>query len=235
MPATLQQLYQAWRASVLANGAPQVGDGQCVSLIVNNSRAYVEYLFPGHSWTTLIAPVVGAKDLPGAFNPLYFEWVANDHNNPNQLPPQGAIMVFDATPQAGYSNTYPNPYGHDGVNDGADSNGMNLLQQNAPGFGQGPNVTHYGWKVRPCLGWAIPRIGSNGSPTPVPPTSGKQLEINPGNWAVYTDDGKASAKLPGAVQGGQKYGPVQIASNGWGIITFTGKTGHIEPASFHLF
>lgn len=224
--------YLDFKSSVLGR---VIGDGQCVSLVVNNSQAYVEHLWPGVSWTSIIKPVVGAKDLMTAFNPAYFEVVYNDHNNPNQLPPQGAVMVFDATPKAGYTNTYNNPYGHTGINDGANASGYNLLQENAPAFGQAANVTFYGWKVRPCIGWAIPRTSSNPAPAPTPPTAGHlQLQINPGNWPVYTGDGKASPRLPGAVQGGQKYGPVQIASNGWGIITFTGKTGHIEPAAFHL-
>lgn len=181
--------YQAWKATVLGQ---VIGDGQCVALVVNNSRAYVEYLWPGVSWTTIIAPVVGARSLLEAANPAYFDVVYNDHNDPNQLPPVGAIMVFDATPQAGYSNTFVNPYGHDGLNDGADSNGVNLLQQNAPATGAAVNITHYGWKVRPCLGWLVPKLGADPTPPPVPPQPvGKTIFLPPttGPWHLYPEGG----------------------------------------------
>lgn len=234
--SAVTEVYQAWKNLVVGGGAPPVGDGQCVSLIVNNSRAYVEALFPGASWPAIVVPLGpngGAKDLH--CNTPYFTWVPNDAGNPNQLPPQGAVMVFSETPYSGYTNTYPNPYGHTGVCDEADASGYSLLQQNAPDFGQGPNITRYSWKFRHCEGWFVPNL-VNSTPAPTPPPSGQlQLQINPGNWPVYTGDGKGSTRLPGAVQGGQKYGPVQIATNGWGIIQFTGKTGHIEPAAFHLF
>lgn len=221
-----QSIYQAWKK---ANGKV-LGDGQCVSLVVNNSEAYVEALFPGVSWPAVIGSVVGAKDMLKTAHPAYFKVIENDHNDPNQLPEPGDIMVFDATPQSGYTNTFNNPYGHTGICEGADAGGYYLAQQNAPSMGQGFNITRYAWKFRPCLGWLRPMLdGAALQP------KAKQLQINPGNWAVYTGDGKASPRLPGLVQGGQKYGPVQIATNGWAIIQFTGKTGHIEPAAYHLF
>jgi hypothetical protein len=156
--------YQTFKSSVLGQ---VIGDGQCVSLVVNNSGAYAEYLFPGVSWPSIFTPVVGARQLLDAANGQYFTVINNDHNDPNQTPQQGDVMVFDATPQAGYSNTYDNPYGHTGLCDSADGNGYALLQQNSPYNGAPVNVTSYAWHYRPCLGWLRP---VDQTPPPTPPT-----------------------------------------------------------------
>lgn len=219
--------YTSWKASVLGK---VIGDGQCVSLDVNNPQAYVENLWPGVSWPTIIGPVSGAKDMFNSANPAYFDKILNDVNNASQLPEEGDIMVFAQTPYPGYTNTFNNPFGHTGVCDNATQNGYSLLQQNSPTAGAAVNITTYSWKFRHCIGWLRPK----GQVALNPPAPHLSLQVNPGNWAVYTGDGKGSPRLPGYVQGGQQYGPVQIASNGWGIITFTGKTGHIEPSAFHL-
>jgi hypothetical protein len=219
--------YATFKSGVLGR---VIGDGQCVSLVVNNAQAYVEAIWPGVSWPTIIGPVVGAKDMFATASPAYFDKISNDVNNASQVPVQGDIMIFSQTPYAGYTNTYNNPYGHTGICESADSSGYSLLQQNSPYAGAPAQVNRYAWKFRHCVGWLRPK----GQVVSNPPAPHLSLQINPGNWAVYTGDGKASPRLPGSVQGGQKYGPVSIASNGWGIITFTGKTGHIEPASFHL-
>ena len=145
-----------------------IGDGECVSLFVNNSNAYVEYLFPGIDWTTIVAPVVGAKDLFDAANSQYFNKIANDPNDPNQVPNQGDVMIFDYTPYPGYANQFDNPYGHVGLCDAADSNGYDLLQQNAPNYGQSVNVTHYGWRFRRCIGWLSPIQQQAPAPDPAP-------------------------------------------------------------------
>ena len=92
--------YQDFKNSVMGQ---TIGSGECVDLIVNNSRAYVEYLFPGVSWPSIIAPVGGAREMAGRGNE-YLQWIANDPNDANQVPLQGDIMVFDATPKAGYTN-----------------------------------------------------------------------------------------------------------------------------------
>ena len=145
--------YQDFKGSVLNR---VIGDGQCVSLVVNNDQAYTEKLFPGVNWETVFTPVAGAKQLFAVANPQYFDKIANDHNNPGQLPQQGDIMVFDATPQAGYTNTFNNPYGHTGICDSASDSGYALLQQNAPLGGEAVNVTSYPWRFRPCIGWLRP-------------------------------------------------------------------------------
>lgn len=147
--------YGDFKASVSGH---VIGDGECVSLVVNNARAYAEYLFPSVTWTTIFPPVPAAKDLLNDANPSFFEKIINDHNNPNQLPVQGDIMVFDATPQSGYTNTFNNPYGHTGICESAYPTGYTLLQQNSPYSGAPVNATHYAWNYRPCIGWLHPII-----------------------------------------------------------------------------
>jgi len=145
--------YQGWKASVLGK---VLGDGQCAAVVVNNDQSYTAALFPGVNWESVFAPVESAKQLLTDNNTHYLVAIENDHNDPNQLPQQGDIMVFDSTPSAGYSDAYDNPYGHTGVCDGASSAGYTLVQQNAPYFGSPVNVTTYPWHFRPCLGWLRP-------------------------------------------------------------------------------
>lgn len=190
-------MYQSFKDSVLGT---HVGDGECVSLIVNTARAYVEQLFPGVSWTNIIHPVVGAREMAG-INNQYLTWIANDYNDPNQVPLRGDIMVFDKTPQAGYANTYNNPYGHTGICESADSGGYNLLQQNAPSFGQAVNVTHYSWKFRPCLGWLRPKSAVV-LPAPTPaPTHTIFLPPTTGPWHLYKVGGPYNPRDPNAYKG----------------------------------
>lgn len=216
-------MYNSFKASVLGR---KIGDGECVSLIVNNPSAYVETLYPGVSWPNIMAPVGSAKQLAGKGN-SYLEWIPNNHGDPNQVPLQGDIAIFDATPQAGYSNTYSNPAGHCGVIDSASNNGIALLQQNAPAFGQAVNVTSYSWKFRPCLGWYRPLTpGTTPPPAPAPPvTTGKTVFLPPttGPWHLYNDNGpylpaQAKGVLVPSQFGGLTYAIVEDKGSGIYII-----------------
>lgn len=157
--------YAQFKASVLNK---HIGDNECVSLVVNNSQAYSEKLFPGVAWTSIFKPVTGARELFNAVSTKYYTKIANDHSNASQLPKQGDVMVFDATPKSGYTNTFRNPYGHTGICDKANSSGYWLLQQNAPASGQAVNVTYYPWKFRPCIGWLRPIVQTKPAPKPAP-------------------------------------------------------------------
>lgn len=213
-------LYQNFKAGVLGR---VIGDGQCVSLVVNNSNAYIEALYPGVNWTTIIAPVEGAKDMAGKGN-SHLQWIANDHNNPNQVPVQGDILVCGATPAAGYTNTFNNPYGHTGIVDAADANGYSLLQQNSPSAGSPANVKQYPWKFRPVLGWYHP-ITSGTTPPPVPaPNTSHTIYLPPttGPWHLYNVGGpynpaQAKGVLVPSQFGGLTY-PI-IADRGNGVYT----------------
>lgn len=181
-----------------------IGDGQCVSLVVNNSSAYIEYLFPGVTWTNIMAPVASAYQLASKGN-SYLQWIANNHSDASQVPAQGDIMVFGPTPEAGYTNTYSNPDGHTGICDSADASGYNLLQQNAPAFGEAVNVTHYAWKFRPCLGWYHPLTPGQ---VVVDPSTGVvttshtiTLPASTGPWHLYKPGGPYNPNNPDNVKG----------------------------------
>jgi hypothetical protein len=186
--------YPLFKSNVLGK---VIGDGQCVSLIVNNSNAYIEYLFPGVSWPSIIHSVVGAKDMAG-INNSYVQWIANNHSDPNQLPTQGDIMIFDGTPSPGYENTYTNPYGHCGVCESASSSGFVLLQQNAPSSGSPVNAHSYDWRFRPCLGWLHPLVGQP-APSPIPAPSGETITLpaTTGPWHAYPVGGPYNPYTPG--------------------------------------
>jgi hypothetical protein len=203
-----------------------IGSGECVALVVNNSQAYVEALYPGVSWPNIIPGVTGAKDMAGKGN-SYLAWIVNDHNNPNQVPQQGDIMVFGATPAAGYSNTFQNPYGHTGVCDSASANGYALLQQNSPSSGSPANVTSYSWKFRPCLGWYHPlNVGTTPPPAPAPaPPAEHTIFLPPttGPWHLYNENGpynpaQAKGVLVPSEFGGLTYAIVANKGNGIYVI-----------------
>lgn len=178
--------YQTWKPTVLGT---KVGNGECVALVVNNPRSYTAALFPGISWTSIMAPITGARELAGKSN-QHLTWIANDHNDPNQVPVQGDIMVFDKTPMAGYTNTFNNPFGHTGVCDSASASGYALFQQNAPYVGAPANVTSYPWRFRPCMGWYRPAGAPTPPPQPPAPT-GKTIFLPPttGPWHAYPPNG----------------------------------------------
>ncbi len=184
--------YANWKPSVLGKHVDidKSYGAQCVDVVLDIGEAY----FLGIAWSTLFPPVSSAKLLGSKHNDKYFEWVPNDHNDPNQLPETGDIMVFDATPASGYTNTFENPDGHCGVCDHATSAGYWLLQQNAPATGAAVNVTYYPWKYRPCLGWLRPRLSTTASPAPAPtakPDNGKTLYLPQSvqKWRVYSVQG----------------------------------------------
>jgi uncharacterized coiled-coil protein SlyX len=155
--------YTSWKKSVIGKQLNVDGayGSQCVDLIM----AYAEYLFPGHDWPELIGRG-NAKDLFSAANPQYFTKIKNDYANVDQLPRQGDILVFGATPQQGFTNKYHNPYGHIGIADSRISaSGFNLLQLNAPSSSSPVNVHYYSWRYRPCIGWLRPRVQAKPTPT----------------------------------------------------------------------
>lgn len=215
--------YPLFKQSVLGK---TTGDGQCVALIVNNSRAYCEYLWPGTSWPQIILPNPDAKNVFSDASTKYFEKIENDHSDANQLPRQGDVMVFNATPQAGYENTYNNPYGHIGICDRANSEGYWLLQQNAPELGAAVNVTYYPWKFRPCIGWLRPKVAQpKAAPKPTAQAVSKTifLPATTGPWHLYNDDGpyepaKAKGELWPAKFGGLTYRIVADKGNGVYVI-----------------
>lgn len=215
---SVQVIYQGWKTSVMNK---KIGNGECVALEVNNPQSYTAALFPGVNWTDIIAPVESAKDTAGKSN-TYLTWIENDHNDPNQLPEIGDIMVFDSTPAAGYSNTYPNPDGHMGNYDGPHAGGYVLLQQNAPSFGSTVNTTVYDWKYRPCMGWYRPNVDAPTPPAPQP--EGKTLHIaaTTNDMHVYPVGGPYTASAAKGMISPHQFGGLSypiVADRGNGIYT----------------
>lgn len=126
------------------------GDFDCVDVAKRADQLY----HPGIGWATTGIHGNG-KDIFNNANPQYYRKVYNDHTNANQLPPVGAIICFDATPKAGYTNTYPNPYGHTGLVVAATATSLSILMQ-ASGTGKAAWVDTHAWRYRPCQGWLIP-------------------------------------------------------------------------------
>lgn len=153
---------------------------ECVTL----GWDYANYLFPGVSIKDTIS-IGNANTLLSAANPKYFTAIANEVNNPSQVPSVGDWMVFGPTPDEGYTNTFVNPQGHGGLYNGAYTNGYSLLQQNAPTTGAAVNVTNYPWNFRPCLGWLHPEAQQS---VPAPVVSTAQTVTLPksvSTWAAY--------------------------------------------------
>lgn len=138
---------------------------QCVDAIMS----YVEALFTGLTWQILLG-FGNAKDIFTTANLSYFERIANDPNDINQLPEKGDIMVYDATST--------NKFGHIGICDGADSGGVWLIQQdgfvddgvrrtnnNESQVKAGDDVAdgvctrvYRPWSRSHCIGWLRPKL-----------------------------------------------------------------------------
>jgi hypothetical protein len=168
-------MYETFKTEALAQGKYLTVQGitnpygvECVTL----DWAYANFLFPGVSIKQSIT-TGNANTLFADANPVQFTKVLNNRNDPNQIPPQGAIIVFGATPAEGYSSTFKNVNGHTGIVDSATTKGVYILQQNAPAIGEGVNVEFFNWNYMPCIGWLIPITSA---PTP-PPSSIKTAKV----------------------------------------------------------
>lgn len=178
-----QQIYQAWKPTAIGQHIDVDGSfgAQCVDV----DLSYGEALFPGKAWSTVFPPVQSAKQMLASHNPSYFDEILNDHSNPNQVPEQGDILVCDATPKAGYSNTFPNPDGHTGVVDSADASGYTILMQDGSNPKGSAFLQHQAWLYRPVLGWLRPKLQA--APGPIPAPTGKTLFLPSSvlQWRVY--------------------------------------------------
>ena len=145
-----------------AEGVPMDPDGaygnQCVDLV----DQYGQDIF-GVPWNVCVGGVVGAKQLLDAAPDKYWIRVDNDPNDPNLVPPRGAVVVT--------GGDYLNQWGHTYACLGADVNGVDAIQQD--GFAAPTKFVNGGWySNKPAhrarlpyaaagmgttLGWLIPR------------------------------------------------------------------------------
>ena len=89
--------------------------------------------------------------------PQYFDRIANDPNDPNQLPAPGDVIVWQAS--------FSPPYGHTAVVISADSSGPTVLEQNGNNPGGVAYIKKRNWVG--VSGWLRPKKGTNMSTTDI--------------------------------------------------------------------
>lgn len=137
--------------------------------------------------------------------------------------------MFAASPEAGYTSSYANPYGHTAVVDTATPNGLVLVQQDGSQNQPVTQVKNRAWKYTRCIGWLHPKVEARPPANPVPISHPET--VKPGNWNVRTQPSVAAPTLEGVVVGGQKYDTVIVAGN-WRRITFRGQVGYVGPKAW---
>lgn len=136
-----------------ADGIKMDPDGaygnQCVDLV----DAFGEALF-GVPWNVCVGGVNGARELLDAAPDKYWTRVDNDPNDPNLLPPRGAVVVT--------SGDSSQPWGHTYVCMEATTSGSKAMQQD--GFAAPLKFVNGGWySDKPAhiadLPWEAPGMG----------------------------------------------------------------------------
>lgn len=79
--------------------------------------------------------------------PQYFDKIANNKSDPNQLPAPGDVIVWDAS--------FSPPWGHTAVCISADASGVNVIEQNGNNPGGAAYIKKRGWTG--VSGWLRPK------------------------------------------------------------------------------
>ncbi|NBU34394.1 CHAP domain-containing protein [bacterium] len=82
--------------------------------------------------------------------PQYFDRIANNKSDPNQLPLPGDVIVWDAS--------FSPPWGHTAVCISADASGVNVIEQNGNNPGGVAYIKKRGWTG--VSGWLRPKKGT---------------------------------------------------------------------------
>lgn len=82
--------------------------------------------------------------------PQYFDRIANNKSDPNQLPAPGDVIVWDAS--------FSPPWGHTAVCISADASGVNVIEQNGNNPGGVAYIKKRGWTG--VSGWLRPKKGT---------------------------------------------------------------------------
>lgn len=144
--------------------------------------AYVMAIFPGVPWTETIRPGNG-QDVFANANAAYFDKVANDPGNADQLPPRGAIVSIAGSAEI--------PEGHVAVVLLADQAGMWVVQQN--GYTQTACEAAY-LTYDGLIGWLVPKLGQAGT------VQNRTVTQEPHAW-IRTAPRTDAAAAPGFAEG----------------------------------
>lgn len=126
----MDQQYLAWKQSLPAfittvQGIINPNGVECVTV----GWSWAAFLFPGVPINASIT-TGDARTVFDAASPLCFDKLRNTGGaKPNVVPQRGDIAVYGETPTLGFTNEFVNPFGHEGIVDSFDSNGITLLQQ----------------------------------------------------------------------------------------------------------
>lgn len=179
--------YNTWKNGI--NGLVLNVDGAFGAQCVDEALSWGQALFPGVHWSVVFPPVPAARQMYDTYNPAYWTRVENNHNDPNQVPPQGAVAIFAGSPEAGYTSTFQNPEGHVGVVDHTDAQYIWMMQQDAGLSGGASLLRPRPWRYTRLIGWLVPKVGTQPTPIPAPtndPRIGKTLYLHPvPKWRVY--------------------------------------------------
>lgn len=226
--------YSEWKKSVEGKSLNVDGNNgpQCVDVV----KSWSDYVL-GISFTQT-GLHGNAKDLFANASPVYYEKIVNNHNDPGQLPKQGDIIVFAASPEAGYTSRHYNPYGHTAVVESAGAD-LVLTQQDGSTSQVTVKTVHRAWKYTRVIGWLRPRSTKAVSAPVIPQPSAqtRTIQIVPGEWNARTKPSLEGSVVKDAkgnwapLVGGQRYGAV-IDANGWAKISFINKTCYAGPKTY---
>lgn len=202
---TLQEWANAALAHQFGNYIDVDGyyQGQCWDLAAHYAREVV-------GCPSLPTGSGGAEGVYRLFQnpiPQYFEKVANNPNDPNQLPPAGALIVYG--PVAG------NPYGHIEIVMGANTAGVDVVYQDGFNPTQGPLRKFRKWGTLPCMGWLVPKTQAK------PALQGSQRIVADGGVNRRSDPSTNNAPVETFAKGdvldfgGWLYGQVIDNNNVW--------------------
>lgn len=167
--------FDQWYTGAIGRGMDPDGvyGFQCVDVAKDYSAA----IFPGVHWRDSIG-YGNAKDLYAGASTKYFDKIANNPHDLNQLPSRGDIIVWNATST--------NPYGHIAVVVAADSKGVTVVEQD----GFAPTKPAYQkvrlWGQKPCIGWLRPKLSVNVAP---------DQRVVASDGVNYREEPKTSAKI----------------------------------------
>lgn len=178
------------------NGKKKDFDGaygaQCVDLI----KLYTAEVYGTPNWTTGNGCATGIfTSFPAALRP-HFDKVANNPQDPNQMPPRGAIIVI--------AGTKGNPCGHTGVVLSANRSTFSMIEQNAP---PGTPIEIENRNYVNVIGWLAPKgVQSGGDDMYDGKTAEQWYQVANDHHVKEVENLKLAKKLQSELDQAQKDG-----------------------------